>query len=130
MKRIEVAVGILYDELGRVLVGQRTVQDRYFQKWEFPGGKLEPGETAAQALQREFEEEIGVIIDSCQPLMQLDHDYSDRHVRLHVQTISAYRGKVRAMEGQALKWVTLQALGDLDFLQGNRAIIEALEANA
>jgi len=87
------------------------VQDRYFQKWEFPGGKLEPGETAAQALQREFEEEIGVIIDSCQPLMQLDHDYSDRHVRLHVQTISAYRGKVRAMEGQALKWVTLQALG-------------------
>ena len=127
MKRIEVAVGILFDDAGRVLVGQRVVQDLYFQKWEFPGGKLEKGETAAAALAREFQEEVGISIGVSEPLMQLNHDYSDRHVRLHIRTIREYRGQVKSMEGQALKWVALEELDDLDFLQGNTAIIEKLK---
>ena len=58
MKRIEVAVGIVFNTLGQVLVGQRTVADQYLGKWEFPGGKIESGESVTQALRRELQEEL------------------------------------------------------------------------
>ena len=126
MKRIEVAVGVVYDEDGRVLVGQRVVKDQYFEKWEFPGGKLEPGETVEQALVREFQEETAIQILASVPLMMVEHDYPDRHVRLHVHTIRDYRGDVQALEGQQLKWVSLCELNTLDFLQGNQVILQKL----
>jgi len=127
MKRLEVAVGIVYDAQKRVLVGQRTVNDRYYQKWEFPGGKLEKGEFVEQALAREFKEEVGIQVNGSHELMVVEHDYPDRHVRLHIRIIQNYTGEVTAQEGQALKWVTLQELDELDFLQGNQAIVEALK---
>jgi 8-oxo-dGTP diphosphatase len=128
MKRIEVAVGVVYNLQGLVLVGQRIVNDMYFQKWEFPGGKLEAGETVEQALNREFQEETGIRILSSRPLMLVEHDYPDRHVRLHVHTISHFEGSGESKEGQALKWVSLQELSKLDFLQGNQVILERLQA--
>ena len=127
MKRIEVAVGVVYDKQGLVLVGQRIVKDLYFQKWEFPGGKLESGETVEQALVREFQEETDVRILSSKPLMLVEHDYPDRYVRLHVHTITHFEGRVESKEGQALKWVSLQELNELDFLQGNQVILEKLQ---
>ena len=126
MKRIEVAVGIVFDQENRVLVGQRTVKDQYFEKWEFPGGKLEADESAEAALIREFKEEVGIEILSIEYLMQLDHDYPDRQVSLNVYTINHYQGEIKAMEGQALRWVSSPELNDLDFLTGNQAIVEAL----
>ncbi|MFT6407710.1 MAG: 8-oxo-dGTP diphosphatase [Arenicella sp.] len=126
MKRIEVAVGVVYNQEGQVLVGQRVVKDLYFQKWEFPGGKLEAGETAEQALIREFKEETAIQIVASTPLMMVEHDYPDRHVRLHVHTIRDFHGDARPQEGQALKWVTLEELYELDFLQGNQVILEKL----
>ncbi|RBP49878.1 8-oxo-dGTP diphosphatase MutT [Arenicella xantha] len=126
MNRIVVAVGIVYDELGRLLVGQRVVRDRYFNKWEFPGGKLEDGESVEQALVREFQEEVGIQITASEPLIEVNHEYPDRSVRLLVRTVLSYQGQVRSLEGQALAWVTLDELDELDFLQGNQAIIDAL----
>lgn len=126
MKRIEVAVGVVFDEAGKVLVGQRVVKDRYYQKWEFPGGKLEAGESVQQALAREFQEETGINISTSEPLMLVEHDYPDRHVRLHVRTINSFSGEVSALEGQALKWVFVSELGQLDFLQGNQVILDKL----
>jgi len=126
MKRIEVAVGVVFDQDGRILVGQRVVKDLYFEKWEFPGGKFEPGETVEQALIREFQEETGIRIRSSAPLMLVEHDYPDRHVRLHVHTIREFDGDVQALEGQQLRWVTLSELNELDFLQGNRVILRKL----
>jgi len=130
IKRIEVAVGILYDELSRVLVGQRTVKDQYYQKWEFPGGKLELGENVETALAREFKEEVGIEILSSKQFMELEHDYPDRKVRLHIRTVESYTGAVQALEGQTLDWVSLQELNTLDFLQGNQAIITAVQERA
>lgn len=127
MKRIEVAVGIVFNDRSQVLVGQRTVKDLYFEKWEFPGGKLELGETVAQALRREFKEEIGIDVLASEHLLDLEHDYPDRQVRLHIHTITDYSGQVRGLEGQALQWVAIDELNQLDFLAGNQAIIEALE---
>lgn len=127
VKRIEVAVGIVFNKHGHVLVGQRTVKDQYYQKWEFPGGKLEAGESAATALAREFMEEVGIEVLASTALMQLDHDYPDRQVRLYVRTITDYQGQVAALEGQALQWVEITQLEKLDFLQGNQAILELLK---
>ncbi len=128
MKRIEVAVGVVFNEIGKVLVGQRVVKDRYYQKWEFPGGKLEVGESVQQALIREFREETGININASEPLMNVEHDYPDRHVLLHVHTIRDFSGVVSALEGQALKWVSVSELGGLDFLQGNQVILDKLVA--
>ena len=130
MKRIEVAVGVLFDQAERVLVGQRVVRDDYFAKWEFPGGKLELGESPEHALQREFLEELGVRVSSSEPLIELNHDYPDRHVRLHVRIIQSYSGIIKPMEGQALQWVYLQDLDSLDFLAGNTPIVDELIARS
>lgn len=126
MKRIEVAVGVVYNAQGQVLVGQRVVQDLYFQKWEFPGGKLEQGETAEAALIREFLEEVGISVSESTPLMMVEHDYPDRQVRLHVHTIRSFKGEAKALEGQALKWIDVAQLHTLDFLQGNQVILDKL----
>ena len=126
MKRIEVAVGVLFNSQGKVLIGQRVVEDNYYQKWEFPGGKLEAGESAEQALVREFAEEVGIAISSSDSFMVIEHDYPDRHVKLHVQLIRQYQGEIRSMEGQALEWVELEKLRDIDFLKGNQVIVDEL----
>ena len=126
MKRIDVAVGLILEHNGKVLVGQRTVRDRYFGKWEFPGGKLEIGETAEQALVRELHEEIGIEVLRLESLMTLQHDYPDREVRLHVLRVSEFEGDVTSREGQALKWLDPSELQELDFLEGNQPIIERL----
>ena len=105
MRRIDVAVGIIANRSGELLVGQRTVKDQYYRKWEFPGGKIEPEETVKQALARELKEELGITLNDCQPLMVLEHDYPDRKVRLFVRKVVDYAGKPQGIEGQALKWI-------------------------
>ena len=126
MKRIEVAVGVLFNAKNEVLIGQRTVKDDYYQKWEFPGGKLEASESPFDALVREFNEEVGIQITQGEDLMIIEHDYPDRQVRLYVQVIKAFSGTIKAMEGQALKWVALEALNEIDFLKGNQVIVDKL----
>jgi len=129
MKRIHVAVGILTDKKQRVLVGQRVVADQYYQKWEFPGGKLEQGENAEQALERELNEELGIQVLATKPLMTVEHDYPDRFVCLSVLVVKRFSGKVRSREKQALRWVRLESISDMDFLAGNQPILERLIAD-
>jgi 8-oxo-dGTP diphosphatase len=130
MTRLDVAVGILTDNTGRVLVGQRIVKDDYFEKWEFPGGKFEADEQASEALTRELKEELGIEVQVCKELMLLEHNYPDRKVRLHVMQVIEYVGEVAGAEGQALQWLVLSELEDLDFLAGNQAIIERLSLSS
>lgn len=126
-KRIRVAVGIVFNSEGHVLVGQRVVKDRYFAKWEFPGGKIEDNESVVDALNREFREEVGIELGKSQSFMEVCHDYPDRMVQLYVRTIQNFTGAARSLEGQALKWVPIPELNELDFLQGNQPMIEKLE---
>lgn len=128
IKRIDVAVGVVVDRRNRILIGQRVVKDQYFQKWEFPGGKFEHGETVDQALKREFLEETGLQLNSSEPFMLIEHDYPDRHVRLHIRLVKEYSGRLTAMEGQALKWITVDQLFSVDFLDGNKPILDRLIA--
>lgn len=123
---LQVAVGIVLDDSGNALVGQRVKPDAYFQKWEFPGGKLEQGESVVDALKREFLEEVGIDISESREFMVWEHSYPDRDVKLFVRIIDAFIGKATSREGQALKWVSLEEIAEMDFLAGNQVIIERL----
>ena len=123
---LQVAVGIVLDDSGKVLVGQRVKPDAYFQRGEFPGGKLEQGESVVDALKREFLEEVGIDISESREFMVWEHSYPDRDVKLFVRIIDAFIGKATSREGQALKWVSLEEIAEMDFLAGNQVIIERL----
>ena len=103
----EVAAGILLDEQGRYLLGQRPVGKPYAGYWEVPGGKIEKGESVFQALKRELREELGIEIESSEELTVLEHDYPHAYVRLHVSVIRQWSGTPQGCEGQALSWELL-----------------------
>lgn len=124
MRRIEVAVGVIRDG-NKVLAAQRLVEDLYYQKWEFPGGKLENNETPENALKRELYEELNISISSFRPLMRLDHDYVDRLVRLHVFEVLQYSGILHGKEGQSIQWLLPKECAKLDFLEANQPIVNA-----
>ena len=129
-KRIEVAVGVLFrqcdDRQFEVLVAQRLVKDRYFEKWEFPGGKIEQGESPFLALRRELSEELEIDVIKATPLIRLDHNYPDRHVRLHVFEVKEFTEQPHGKEGQAIQWLKPQQCAELDFLQANEPIVNAV----
>ena len=121
---IPVAVGIARDPMGRLLVGQRPARKEYPGKWEFPGGKLEPGESVFKALAREFHEELGLEITRAEPAFVVRHRYPDRSVELNVWRVIDCRGKATGREGQIVCWATPRELAGLDFLDGNQTIVE------
>jgi 8-oxo-dGTP diphosphatase len=127
---VHVAAGALIDGAGRVLITKRA--DRLHQGglWEFPGGKLEPGETPEQALARELAEELGVQVVSARPLIRVQHDYGDRHVLLDVYRVVAFRGEPRGLEGQPLDWVLPQEMDPARFPAADRPVIDALRLPA
>lgn len=106
-QRVQVAVAILQRPDGRVLWCQRPAGKPYAGYWEFPGGKLEPGETPWQALVREIHEELGMEALEGGPWMIIDHDYPHAKVRLHLYRVWAFAGEPTAHEGQAFYWDAL-----------------------
>jgi len=101
---IDVAVGILMRPNGDVLMGQRPEGKPYAGYWEFPGGKVETGESVIDALKREFAEEIGVRVLSAEPWCGVEHVYPHAHVRLHFYISRDWQGEPRGLEGQRLAW--------------------------
>jgi len=126
---IRVAAAVLHDSEGRVLVSQRPAGKTLAGLWEFPGGKLEPGEAVEVALRRELFEELGIQVRSCRPLLQLQHEYPERHVELLVWTVERFDGEARGLEGQALRWASVQELRSLALLPADLPIIEYLTRN-
>ncbi|MBP0630217.1 MULTISPECIES: NUDIX domain-containing protein [unclassified Cupriavidus] len=106
-KVTEVAVGVMVQPDGRFLLAQRPVGKPYEGYWEFPGGKLEPGETVEAALARELHEELGLDITACERWHVLEHDYPHAYVRLHFCKVTAWRGDPVGREGQAFSWQTV-----------------------
>ncbi len=124
--RIHVAAGALLDDQGRVLLARRPDGVHQGGLWEFPGGKLEPGEQPEAALARELREELGVVVRAARPLIRVHHDYSDRHVLLEVFLVTAFAGQPRGLEGQPLDWVAPQDMQAERFPAADKPIIDAL----
>jgi 8-oxo-dGTP diphosphatase len=125
-----VVAAVLRDAAGRVLIAQRPPGKHMAGYWEFPGGKVMPGESAVQALTRELAEELGVRLLGCRPLLQLRHEYEDRVIELDVFVADEYLGVPAGLEGQALKWVATAELAREALLPADRPIVEAMAAAA
>lgn len=104
---VDVAVGVLIDTEGRFLLTSRPEGKVYAGYWEFPGGKLEAGETVEQALRRELHEELGISIAGAEPWQIELFDYPHALVRLHFCKVFAWRGDFEMREGQAMAWQSL-----------------------
>lgn len=101
---IDVAVGVILDADGRVLLGQRPEDKPWAGWWELPGGKIEAGETVLQALARELQEEIGITVTESAPWVTYVHEYPKTIVRLAFCKVTAWEGEPRGLENQALAW--------------------------
>ena len=104
---MDVAVGVLLDPEGRFLLTSRPVGKVFAGYWEFPGGKLEAGESVEQALRRELHEELGIHIVAAQPWKIELVDYPHARVRLHFCKVYEWRGSFEMREQQAMAWQTL-----------------------
>jgi 8-oxo-dGTP diphosphatase len=129
MALVTVAVGILIDDAGRVLVTRRAPGTHQGGLWEFPGGKVEVEETLLEALARELREELGVLVETTEALMVLEHDYGDKQVRLDVHRVTRWSGEPRGLEGQPLAWQRPEQLRDWAFPAANQPILQRLLAD-
>ena len=114
MRLITVVAVALVDPDGRVLIAQRPEGKPLAGLWEFPGGKLEPGERPEDALIRELREELGIAVKAAclAPLTFASHSYDDFHLLMPLFICRRWEGFVQSREGQALKWVRAKALRD------------------
>ena len=124
MKTVLVSAVALIDIDGRVLLAQRPEGKSMAGLWEFPGGKVEAGESVAQALARELEEEVGVRPLQARPLIQVKHRYDDRAVLLDTWWVSEFAGLPQGREGQRIRWQPIGKLQHGDFPAADRAIID------
>ena len=104
---VDVAVGVLIDSGGRFLLSSRPAGKVYAGWWEFPGGKLEIGESVVAALARELHEELGITVVDARPWRTTRVDYAHARVRLHFCKVLAWRGEFEMREGQAIAWQSL-----------------------
>jgi len=123
---IQVACGVLQGPAGEMLLAQRPAGKLAAGKWEFPGGKIEAGESARDALVREFEEELGVEVLDARPLARLRQDYADRCVWLDTWLVTRFANEPEPREGQRLLWQPCGDLGQLDVLPSCWRVAAAL----
>jgi 8-oxo-dGTP diphosphatase len=107
---VDVAVGVLIDAQGRFLMTTRPPGKVFAGHWEFPGGKVEAGETTVQALARELHEELGICIGTAQPWKVELMDYPHARVRLHFCKVFDWSGELEMREGQAFAWQSLPVM--------------------
>jgi len=124
---LHVAVGVVENRRGEVLLARRAAHVDQGGLWEFPGGKVENDESVAGALARELNEELGIRVTRARPLIRIRHRYPNRDVLLDVWRICDYQGEPSGREGQPLAWLSPQALGHQPMPEANRVIVTAIQ---
>ncbi len=124
---VHVVAGVIRDPRGRILLARRTAGRDLAGLWEFPGGKVDPGESPEQALARELHEELGIRIERSTPLIAVPHAYHDKRIVLDVRTIDAWSGNAVGRENQALAWVPLARLATYPMPPADRPVVAALQ---
>lgn len=130
VKTIHVAAAVILgtddENNNRVLLSLRLKNAHQGGKWEFPGGKIEPGETGVDALRRELKEELNIDITDASEYLHISHDYSDKSVHLHVYLVSSFVGTPEGMEGQDVSWFSITDMLELNFPDANYPILEQI----
>lgn len=127
---VHVAAAAIVNAGGEILLAKRHRAAHQGGLWEFPGGKLEPGESIAQGLRRELREELGIDVLRHRPLIRIHHRYPDRRVLLDVHRVDAWHGEPHGREAQPLAWASPERLGDYPMPPADVPIIRALQLPA
>ncbi len=124
---VHVAVAVIVNKKNEVCISLRHVGSHQGGLWEFPGGKIEPHETIEQALVREIKEELNLDLKKSRPLISISHNYPDKKITLHVSKVLAYDGQAMGVEGQQIKWVSVNQLFSHEFPAANNSILTAIQ---
>ncbi len=125
MKTIEVVAAIIQHE-GKILATQRGYGD-FKDGWEFPGGKMEPGETMQQAIIREIQEELGVTISPTKLVTTVEYDYPTFHLTMHCLLSTVVEGEIKLIEHEDAKWLTRETLDSVEWLPADIEVVEKLK---
>lgn len=123
---VHVVAGVIEDARGRILLSRRTEGRDLAGNWEFPGGKVDPGETPEQALARELHEELGIHVQASSPLIAVPYAYPQKRIVLDVRRITAWSGRASGREQQALTWASPQKLGSYPMPPADRPVVAAM----
>lgn len=126
MKNIEVAAAVIAHD-NRIFATQRGYGE-FKDGWEFPGGKIEPGETPQQALEREIREELDTVIDVGELVETVEYDYPEFHLTMHCFLCTIRSGNLVLKEHEAARWLTREELDGVDWLPADVAVADKLKA--
>ncbi|SDI42561.1 8-oxo-dGTPase [Ferrimonas sediminum] len=122
----KIVIGLVANDRNQYLISLRQGKQHLAGKWEFPGGKLEAGETPLQGLNRELQEEVGLEVDDAELMERKVFAFSDRTLELHFFRVIRVRGQAVAREGQPLRWASVAELKQLPFPDANQSVIDRL----
>lgn len=125
MKRLDVVAGIVWQR-GRFLAAQRH-KGSHAGFWEFPGGKIDAGESCIQTLVRELREELDIKVEEAALWRTVEHPYPNKIIRLHVFQVTKFSGEPRSVEGQLFNWVTVSEARAMRFLQADEPLVAVLK---
>lgn len=126
LPQLHVAVGVILKQQ-QVLLALRSNKQHQGGKWEFPGGKVEQGETVEAALARELSEELAITVSKAEPFMLLNYTYPERQVTLDIWLVTDFSGTPEGLEGQPLQWVNINDLDTITFPDANLPIVTKLQ---
>ena len=122
-----IGVAVIWNDKGQILIDRRRQSGAMGGLWEFPGGKIEPGETVEKCIKREIDEELAIEIEVGEHLITIEHDYTDLKVTLSVYECRHIQGIPQPLESDEIRWVNLKQLEQFNFPAANVQIIAALQ---
>jgi mutator protein MutT len=128
LPRKKIGVAVIWNRSGQILIDKRKVGGAMGGLWEFPGGKIEAGETVADCIIREINEELGIEITVGEHLISIEHTYPTFHITLIVHNCEYISGTPQPIESDEIRWVEVSDLHQYEFPAANVAIINAIES--
>ena len=123
---IQVACAIIIDR-GKILIAQNNESSDHAFQWEFPGGKVKTGETEKECIVREIEEELNLTVEVVEALTPVEYDYKIKAIRLIPFVCSLVSGEMKLNDHKAVKWMTIDELGELDLAEADKVLIQLVE---